>query len=114
MLIRKYFPPILALLLFCGTYHAQTCPVDMVCITPAAARQALADSDTVKAQKSELAVKDQAIADLKELLANMRIQFAEKSGENTALKQNAVSDRAIITELLKYSKKKCMPLSVCF
>jgi hypothetical protein len=106
------------LLLLCGTFHAaaQTveCPVDKVCITRDAALKALADADAVVAQKAELAVKDQAIADLKELLNKMRIEFAEKSGENTALKQNAVSDRAIIDILIKGQKKKCMPLSICF
>lgn len=119
MLIRKYFKPILFLsaLLFCATYHASAqvqCPADLVCITPAAARQALADSDTVKAQKDELKVKDQAIADLKELLNKMRIDYAETKGELTAVKQNAVSDRAIIDILIKGQKKKCMPLSICF
>jgi hypothetical protein len=44
----------------------------------------------------------------------MRIEFARVSGENTALKQNAVSDRAIIDLLLKNTRKKCQPLSVCF
>lgn len=106
---------VLAVLAVGAVVSAQTveCPVDKVCISPEAARKALADSDTVEAQKKEIAVKDQAIADLKKLLDEMRINFAAISGENTALKQNAVSDRAIISELLKYSKKRCLPFSVC-
>ncbi len=47
-------------------------------------------------------------------LNKMRIEFAAASGELTAVKQNAVSDRAIIDLLLKSVKKKCMPFSVCF
>ena len=98
-----------------STTFAQTvdCPVDKVCISPEAARKALADADTVDAQKKEIAVKDQAIADLKKLLDEMRINFAAASGENTALKQNAVSDRAIIELLLKNTRKKCLPLTIC-
>jgi hypothetical protein len=106
------------LLLFCGTFHVagQTveCPVDKVCITRDAAIKAINDGDMVVAQKAEIAVKDQAIADLKELLNKMRIEYAEARGELTAVKQNAVSDRAIIDILIKGQKKKCMPLSICF
>ena len=90
-----------------------TCPDGMVCVSRDAAVKALADADTVDAQKKEIAVKDQAIADLKKLLDEMRINFAAASGENTALKQNAVSDRAIIELLLKNTRKKCLPLTIC-
>ncbi len=114
-------PLILLILVGLGviaTVHGQECPPDKfptgcVVISPEAARKALADSDTVDAQKKEIAVKDQAIADLKKLLDEMRINFAAISGENTALKQNAVSDRAIIELLLKNTRKKCLPLTIC-
>lgn len=107
----------LLLIIFLASFtaYSQTqCPENLVCISPAAARQALVDSDTVKAQAVELAAKDQAIADLKDALNKMRIEYAEARGELTALKQNAVSDRAIIDLLLKSAKKKCLPFSVCF
>jgi hypothetical protein len=99
------------LLLLCGTFHVagQTveCPSPhKVCITREAALKALADADEVVAQKAELVVKDQAIADLKELLNKMRIEYAETKGELTAVKQNAVSDRAIIDILLKNVRPK--------
>ena len=110
--------PILGLftiLLFAICANAQTdCPPGLVCISPEAARQALEDSDTVKAQKAEIAVLNQAIDDFRKELNNMRIEFARVSGEATALRQNAVSDRAIIDLLLKNSKKRCAPLSICF
>jgi len=96
--------------------NAQTveCPQDMVCITRDAALKALADADRVKALESEVKVKDTAIADFRKELNDMRIEFARVSGENTAIKQNAVSDRAIIELLLKNTKKRCLPLSICF
>lgn len=104
---------ILCVNILCISGQTVDCPVDKVCISPEAARKALADADTVDAQKKEIAVKDQAIADLKKLLDDMRINFAAISGENTALKQNAVSDRAIIEVLLKNTRKKCLPLTIC-
>lgn len=112
--MKKLF--LLSIILFASSlaYSQTECPVDKVCISPAAARQALVDSDTVKAQAVELTAKDKAISDLRDELDKMRIEFARTSGELTATKQNAVSDRAIIELLLKSTKKKCFPLSVCF
>ncbi len=87
--------------------NAQTdCPPDRVCITRDAALKAIADADRVKALEAEIVVKDQAFADQKDLLNKMRIEFAEKSGELTALKQNDVSNRAIIDILLKNVRPK--------
>lgn len=96
-----------SIILFASTfaYSQDACPADKVCISPAAARQALVDSDTVKAQ-------EKAIADLKDELNKMRVQFAEKSGENTALKQNAVSDRALIEILVKFARPKKIGLNL--
>lgn len=93
---------------------AQDCPSPQGCvlITREAALKALEDSDKRTALEAEVKVKDQAIVDLKKLLDDMRIQFAEKVGENTALKQNAVSDRAIMEILVKNSRKRCAPLSI--
>ncbi|HEX3100637.1 MAG TPA: hypothetical protein VHQ01_02535 [Pyrinomonadaceae bacterium] len=100
----------LAVFLLAGTFaiSAQTadCPPDKVCITRDAALKALADADKVTAYEAEIKVKDQAIADLRDLLNKMRIEFAEKSGENTALKQQAVRADAIIDLLLKNVKPK--------
>lgn len=95
------------------TMAQDVCPPTMVCITRDAAVKALADADKVIALEKESKAKDDAIAGLRGELNNMRIQFAEKAGENSALKQNAVSDRAIITELLKYTKKRCLPFAIC-
>lgn len=104
--------PVLLLLVLGGTFHigAQTapveCPADKVCISRDAALKALADADKVKADEVAIAGYKQAIDDLKTELNRMRVEFAEKSGELTALKQNAVSDRAIIDLLLKNVRPK--------
>jgi len=98
----------LSIILFASTfaYSQDVCPADKVCISREAALKAIADDATVKAQATELAAKDQAIADLRAELNNMRVQFAEKSGENTILKQQQVRDMALVDLLLKQTKKK--------
>lgn len=93
---------------------AQDCPSPQGCVlvTREAALKALADSDRVVALEAEIKVKDQALVDQKKITDDMRIEFARVSGENTALKQNAVSDRAIMEILVKNSRKRCAPLSI--
>lgn len=100
------------LLGFVASVKAQECPADKVCISPEAARKAITDDATVKAQAVQIKDLQQAVLDEKANTHKIEVQFAEVSGENTALKQNAVSDRAIIEVLLKNSKKKCMPFSI--
>lgn len=106
---------LVALGAFASSAQGQTeCPADKVCISREAALKALADADRVKALESEILVKDKAIEDFRDELNKMRIEFARVSGEATALKSNAVRDAALIELLLKYTKKKCLPLSICF
>jgi hypothetical protein len=97
-----------ALLIGAVTANAQECPSPSGCvtITREAALKAIQDGDTVKAQATELAVKDKAIADLKDELDKMRIEFTRASSEATALKQQQVRDAAIIELLLKYTRPK--------
>jgi len=108
------------LILFAGAFVASgqtdctVTPQNCVLITREAAIKALNDSDRVKALEAEIKVKDEAYDAQKGLLNEMRIEFARVSGELTGIKQNAVQDRAIIAELLKNTKKKCLPFSVCF
>jgi len=92
----------------------QECPPDKVCLTPQQARTALENADKVVALEAYIKTLEQAQTDYKAEISKVRIEYAEAKGENTALKQNAVSDRAIIEILLKSAKKKCMPLSICF
>jgi len=78
----------------------------MVCISPEAARKALVDADTVKAQAEQIKVLEQAVKDAQDNTHKMAIEFARVSGENTALRQNDVSNRAIMEVLLKNSRPK--------
>jgi ribosome maturation protein Sdo1 len=86
------------------------CPPSKVCISLEQARQALIDSETVKAQATELAAKDQAIADLKAELANLRIELAKSTGEKTGAEQMVVRLTAIVDLLLKSTRKKSIGL----
>ena len=96
-----------ALFACCSHAHAQEpCPSDKVCISREAAVKAVADAKTVDAQKVEIDALNKAIADYKQQLNDMRVQFAEMSGEATILKQRAVSDAAMIQLLMQNVKKK--------
>lgn len=99
---------LICLFAFPAIVGAQTvqCPPDMVCISREAAMKALENADRVKALEAELAVKSKAIDDLKILLADMRVQYAECRGESTILKQRAVSDAAMIELLSKLVRPK--------
>lgn len=107
---RPIFGVILLTLFAClaSAARAQTaeCPADLVCISREAAVQAVVNADKVKALEADANAKDAAIADLKAALAQMRLEFAARSGENTVLKQQQVADRAVIELLLKYAKPK--------
>ena len=89
------------------TAYSQTqCPPDMVCITPEAARKALTDADTVKAQALEIKALEQAVKDAQDNTHKMAIEFAKVSGENTVLRQQQVRDMALVDLALQQTKKK--------
>ncbi len=100
----------------CSPVYAQSsdCPSANGCvtITREAAVKAVTDAETVKAQAAEILILKQAISDQKDVTEKLKIEYAEAKGENTALKQNAVSDRAIIDLLVKKVGKRCSPLSI--
>ena len=104
---------IAAIFLMVAGAYAQECPADKVCVSREVALKAIADADKVTALEAEGKAKDQAISDLKDLLNKSKVEFASVSGENTALRQNDVSNRAIITVLLQSTKKQCKPFSIC-
>lgn len=101
---------LLVLFLFAGTAYSQsecsTAPEKCVLITREAAVRALQDSDRVKALEKENLTLTEALNAIKVELNKIRVEYAEKVGENTALKQNAINDRAIIEILLKSAKPK--------
>jgi hypothetical protein len=87
--------------------QSSPCPAGLVCITPEAARAALEAGDRAKALQTELdTLKSQTIPQLKDALADMRVQYAETKGEVTILKQRAVSDAALIELLTKMVRPK--------
>lgn len=95
----------------CIAQSTNNCPQGMVCITPEAARAALEAGDRAKALQTELdTLKSQTIPQLKDALADMRVQYAETKGEVTILKQRAVSDAALIELLTKMIRKKSIGL----
>lgn len=91
----------------------ETCPENLVCISKEAAIKAVETSELAKAQAVQITELKQAITDKDKLIGDIKIQLASVMGENSALKQNAVSDRAIIEILLKNTRKKCLPLTIC-
>ena len=101
---------LLVLFLFAGTAYSQsecsTTPEKCVLITREAAVRALQGSDRGKALEKENLTLTEALNAIKVELNKIRVEYAEKVGENTALKQNAISDRAIIEILLKSAKPK--------
>lgn len=101
--------------LFAITASAQCpeMPPGFLCVTREAAQAGLEAGDKAKALEVELKARDEAHKTVVQALNDMRIEFARVSGENTALKQNAVSDRAIMEILLKNTKKKCLPFALC-
>jgi hypothetical protein len=111
--MRKLF--ILTILLFGAVaVNAQTseCPTDKVCISPEAARKALADADTVIALRAEIKALEDAVNALKDNTQKALLDVARLSGENTALKQNDVSNRAIIEILVKMVRQKKIGLNI--
>lgn len=107
-------PPIFIILLLTGSAIAQTCPENLVCISRESAIIAVENAEKVKALEAEGKAKDIALKDKDDVINKLKVEYAEAKGEISALKQNAVSDRAIIDILIKGQRKKCMPLSICF
>jgi len=103
--MRKIF--ILSILLFSASVtYSQECPPEKVCLSPDAAQAAVVAHQTVKAQAEQIKALEQAVKDAQDNTQKMAIEFARASGELTALKQNAISDRAIMEVLLKNSRPK--------
>lgn len=99
-------------LIFLGALagYSQDCPPNMVCITREAAVQALKDSDTVKAQESEIKAKDQAIKDLEKIIVDLKIELAKMTGDKTGAEQMVVRLSAIVDVLIKNTRKKSIGL----
>lgn len=111
----KYLLAIGFVLLCAITSNAQdVCPSPNGCalVTREVLAQALKDSDAVKALTIETTALKQALNDQKKVTDDMRLEFANVSGQNTELRQHAVETRAIIKILVENSRKRCAPLSI--
>lgn len=80
------------------------CPPGMVCISPEAARKALENADTVEAQKKEIEVLKQAIADQRNLTADVKIELARTVGEKTRLEIEVPRLSALLEVCMKKRK----------
>lgn len=108
---------LITLVILIGRAQAQSDPCPQMpdgwlCIPRAVAVKALEDSDARKALEKQVKAQDDAIAKYKDEIDKVRIEFARVSGENTALKQNSVSDRALIEILIKYARPKKIGLNL--
>lgn len=117
-LFLKVVLGLIVLVLLIGQAQAQDAnpcpqmPSGYLCLPRAVAVKALEDADVRKALEAQVKAQDDAIAGYKDELEKIRIEFARASGELTALKQNAVSDRAIIEILIKYARPKKIGLNL--
>lgn len=71
----------------------------MVCISPEAARKALQDSDTVKAQAAQIDVLKQAIDDTKQIVNDLKVELAKATGTLTGAQQSIVDLRSTVQVL---------------
>ena len=82
-----------------GQSPVSQCPPGLVCISPDAARKALQDSDTVKAQAAQIDVLKQAIDDTKQIVNDLKVELAKQTGMLTGAQQSMVDARAVIQVL---------------
>jgi hypothetical protein len=100
---------LLVYLLLAVSASAQTvtdCPADRVCLTREQAIEYLTYRDENSALRKDAAVKDQAIADLQKLVADIKIDLARVSGEKSQLEADRVRWTAVIDILIKQSRPK--------
>lgn len=90
------------------------CPADKVCLSQQQAAKYLTLEDTTKAQETEILALKQAVLDQKLVTMDAKIALAEKSGENSILKQQLVDVRGDFQYLLAHGRKRCVVLCVNF
>lgn len=114
VLARSLF--IIAVLLTSAAYSQTVtdCPHPSGCVVLSgdAARAALQAGDKAAALEVQLKAEQDAKELLRKALDDMRIEFARVSGENTALRQNAVQDRAIITAMIPMLRQKVVGIKI--
>lgn len=103
-----------------------------VCISQEAAQKAVENAKLIPVLEEKIQIQDQALAekdksikeiqdvarknqdDLEARLKATEIELARLSGQLTAKEAEATRNLALIDVLLKSTKKKCLPFSVCF
>lgn len=111
-LFLKVLFALIALVILIGQAQAQDCPPDKVCLDRAQAARYLVIEDENTALKAEIKVKDAALADAQKEIGDWRVKYAQLSGENTALKQNDLANRAIITAMIPMLRPKVVGLKI--
>lgn len=113
---KLYFTANVGVILFILTLAAsgQTpqCPPDMVCISPQAARQALENADTVKAQAAEILTLREAVLKQKEATVDVKIEYAKTLGELTGAQKELIALRAQLEFVMKNGRNKCGGLTL--
>lgn len=74
-------------------------------------KQALLDKDKIIENIKAVAAQNEA--DLREAVHNTEVELAAKTGEIVGIEAQNVQQRAIIEVLLKATRKKCLPFSIC-
>lgn len=108
MKLRTWLHIFVVSVAFAGVSHAQTpepTPAT-VTISREAAVKCLENADKLAATEAESAAKDKAIADLKAIAADLKIELAKLSGEKTQLEATLVRYNALIDILIKSARPK--------
>lgn len=79
---------------------------ETVTISREAAVKCLENADRLKAVEAESATKDAAIADLKGIIADLKVEIARLTGEKTQLETTLVRYNALLDLLVKSVRPK--------
>lgn len=108
------------------------CPVGFVCISQAAANKAAENARELEAQKEKIKVLEDAlvqerksteefkvvnaknVSDLTLLNNDLTVKLAQATGQLIEKDATITRQTAILEVLVKNTRKKCMPFSVCF
>lgn len=109
---------ILSTILFASAVtYSQTvtdCPHPSGCVVMSreATVKLLQADDRVKALEAEVAALKDAVAKHKDIETDLKVEVAKVMGENTALRQNDVSNRAIITAMIPMLRQKVVGIKI--
>jgi len=89
-------------------------PDGCVVISRSAAIKSLETDDEVKTLREENKVLKQAVASHKDIETTLKIELGKTVGELTGTQKTVIQLTGWLDIAMKNSRKKCMPLSVCF